>query len=279
VTWETAAIHVIHQATREHNNEDTEWKDELSRRMNIPKKIGHKEGEPFQNAHDPDVIKEHIPHNLPITTMMAAKYYTRAGDEHINGLLRKGKDSGLSDAEKQAAHEAIPHIDTLTRAHRLKRSLLLHRGAAFDKDTLNQILKPGHTFTDQGFTSTSGTPDFADEVADEVRRQRKGSHPVRFEIEAPKGSHGVNLARHSSFIGENEFLLPRGSAFTTISHKKDGRKHVVRVRLNTPEAAPDIPEKHWKKPLPKEMNAVAKQAGLRQGASDIIHGRGTVRIG
>jgi hypothetical protein len=197
-----------------------------------------------------------------MASRVAASWYSHRGDKIVHDFLRKkGKNS---DAANEAAHEMVPHLDHLTRANRLQKSIVLHRGGAFPKKLIQKMSKPGHIFKSPSFTSSSGESYTAEVFADDAMENApEGHEKVLFQIEAPKGSHGVPITRYSRYPCELEYLLPRGSKFETKSAQRDpDGTHVIKLRLKTPDKAPALPKKTWETPSGKEMHKVLQDSAL-----------------
>lgn len=172
---------------------------------------------------------------------------------NINGLLRRPEtyiqEAGLSSKEILNTKQDIQNLDLLMdKAPTLENPVVTYRGINYG-DVADQIssLKPGQSFQDLAFTSTS----FSIERATGFYSPRGG---VLLEIQNDVGTKGIVIdAFRGNGVSEEfvqkkivetdrlgphkpetemEWLLARGTKFEILEHKKDvyGRKTaVVRV--------------------------------------------------
>lgn len=196
--------------------------------------------ESFEDAED------HLPHyldkaqnkKLSPALKAAASWYTRQGDQNMNRFLRGMPDNDGKSGQSAAA-QMIPILDTYTRANRLDHDVLLYRGFTVNEAALKKMIKPGATYKDPGYMSTSTEKSTARSFARQTTSAN--SKKVILHIEAPKGSHAAYITPHSKFENESEFLVARGSTLKTVEHwEEDGFTH-VRVRLETPASYPKPP--------------------------------------
>jgi len=140
----------------------------------------------------------------------------------VNLALREGDDR-LFSSEKATADRIIPRLDSvIADAPPLKEEMTTYRGIWGAEETATfTSMKPGDTFTDLGFTSTSMNR----RIAENFARSDKANAGVVLEIVNPKGSKGIfPLAIRTEMtpqyvfdLSENEWLIPRGSAFRVLS--------------------------------------------------------------
>lgn len=167
-------------------------------------------------------------------------YRTTRDSYDINNHLRgtgpitqtwKTKMFGLS-AKQQAA---MDNLDKVIAGSRTKTDMVVMRGFGIDKgsgfgapQTVDSLFKPGSTFTDNGFMSTT----LASEVAE--RFSTKGGYVdddrVIMHIEVPKGSNGYYMPRKPGAYDEAEMVMPRGSRFT-VSKVEKIDKHMYKVHV------------------------------------------------
>jgi ADP-ribosyltransferase exoenzyme/Phage Mu protein F like protein len=150
----------------------------------------------------------------------------------VNLYLREGEfDRYTSVAKQGEVLNIIKQLDSVIKeAPVLNENMLTYRGIWGTKTTqFFTNLKPGDTFTDEGFISTSLNKDIAANFA----RYDKANGGIMLEIVNPKGTKGIfPLALRTEmipkYIGENEWLLPRNTKFKVVSI--EGR--TIRVVVN-----------------------------------------------
>ena len=141
-----------------------------------------------------------------------------------NTYLREGVWSVHDTAEKrELALQVIKDLSAvISRAPALENDMLAYRGIWGQKQTqFFTSLKPGDTFTDKGFVSTS----LNQTVAKDFARYEKANGGVLMEIVNPAGTEGVfPLATrveinetYAHAISENEWLLPKDTTFRVVS--------------------------------------------------------------
>jgi hypothetical protein len=144
----------------------------------------------------------------------ATKYCEDMWDKPINKNLRGGGDiSGYSRITEP--------LDILTVSGTLPDNTILHRnmGTTSDKAKL-AMLKPGATFTDKGYGSTS---------AGHLKYDHASS--VHATILAPKGTKAAIIGDHYGF-NEREILLPRNTTYRVKSHSvAEGDIHQVVLEI------------------------------------------------
>lgn len=147
----------------------------------------------------------------------AMRFYQSPGFALMNGQLRGldkkniKADVSFNDADLARARQASKDLTAAIRkAPPLTQPMTVYRG--FSADQFGN-LKPGDTFTDKGFVSTSLTND--------VGSVGKAAKPATAEIRLPKGA---KAAAGSS----REMVLPPGTKFKILSAgSKRGVPHYV----------------------------------------------------
>ena len=132
--------------------------------------------------------------------------YTGGGFEDINNYLR-GQTTKISAAHKNAIKNATAALEKST----VPENITVHRGIrAFGPFKDLKKLKPGSTFEDKGFGSTS------------MDESKLFGSDVKIKIHVPKGTKGAYIAKLSQFRAEKEFLLPPGTKYRikTVNAKK-----------------------------------------------------------
>lgn len=142
----------------------------------------------------------------------------------VNYYLREGGFDRYTGPKKQAEILNVIHqLDsTIKNAPSLNQDMLTYRGIWGQEATqFFTNLKPGDTFTDLGFSSTSLTK----QIALNFARYDRPNGGVVLEIVNPAGTKGVfPLAlraevtpQYVSATSENEWLLPRDTKFEVVS--------------------------------------------------------------
>jgi hypothetical protein len=143
----------------------------------------------------------------------------------INSALREGHDASkmpyVKDLDSLIASTSIPRDTTVFRG--------VHGNAVYAQ--LDK-LKPGESYIDKGYSSTSTNPDKAfgnDKIvaAKFTPAEARDLKIVQVQIALPKGSKGAAIGDHD----ESELLLPRNQKFTvqSIERHPDGRLRSVHV--------------------------------------------------
>lgn len=145
---------------------------------------------------------------------LATKTYTGEAYTEINGGLRSGK---IPPGHQQTVKE----LDSAIGQSTLPENTVLYRGMEMNS-TLRENIKPGATFTDKAYTSTSldqGNPD----------RFAGGENGAVMRVKAPAGQKGLALQSISDYPEEKEVLLPRGTSYKITSVTRDpstGRTYI-----------------------------------------------------
>ena len=137
--------------------------------------------------------------------------YTRNGYSRVNDMLRTGQDNyGYPDTDIM-----IDNIERGIDGYDLKDDIKVYRKSNAD---VYKNLKVGDTFTDDGFTSASVTPEIGGDFG-----------KANIEIDVGKGKGvGAFIGDLSSGYGdEGEFLLQRGTKYKVVG--KDGDKLKLEV--------------------------------------------------
>jgi hypothetical protein len=175
---------------------------------------------------------------IPTQTELEAIADYTSGSGHygnVNNYLRtKQWDKYTSAKEKEKVQNTIALLDkAITNAPTLQQNTLSYRGI-WGQEAVQEFgkLKPGDTYTDNGYISTSLNLGIARNFA----RADKANPGVILEIVNPAGTKGLfPLAsrveitpQYATAISENEWLLPRGTTFEVLEVK--GTNVKVRVK-------------------------------------------------
>ena len=133
-------------------------------------------------------------------------------DDDEKKMVKRYQDGAyamINRALRAGWRPKVPILDTvIEKAPRLKKPTVLWRGL---NGTKGLTLRPGTTFTDKGYVSTSGVMQRAAEFMLGAGCQSK--HPVMIRILAKKGQRGFWMKDAIGRTEEAEFVLPRGSRF------------------------------------------------------------------
>lgn len=155
-------------------------------------------------------------------------YISGNGEQVINGALRSGR------APSPEVAAAIAKVDKVTGSMRLTEPASMYRGIAMRPGF---TLKPGDTFTDNGFTSLSTSKNWAGAFADLSATGKSkylstatagtmpahaGGTPAILHFSLPAGQQ---LGPGDDSVGE--YVLPRGSTFKVTGRNPDGSLEVT----------------------------------------------------
>lgn len=168
---------------------------------------------------------------LPAGDVQRIADYKTLAYREVNAALRSGERMGKDDA---AVADVLDRA--ISGAPVLKGELTLFRGLSDEAIATLGGLRPGTTFSDKAFVSTSLNPNAASLFANE----EEGGVFVR--IRAPVGTRGLyadtgRVRREGRTQNEREFILPRGSRFRVVgsgdslSDKYGGTVPVIDVEV------------------------------------------------
>jgi hypothetical protein len=170
--------------------------------------------------------------NNPTEWSNALEEYTNGSGTYydINGMLREGQsyveDLRLSPNAVSVINGYIASLDALIdAAPPLPEPTLTYRGIVSPAADQFLALRPGDSFTDAGFVSTSWDRQVAENFTID-----KGAI---LEVINPAGTKGVSTLGYemevlNQYAPEKEWLLPRGTTFDVIG--KQGNVVTVKVR-------------------------------------------------
>lgn len=163
----------------------------------------------------------------------ALRYYQRFGDEHMNGLLRRGKvgaPGGVARAKLPDAETVQKSIDTMREIFadsKLAAPITVYRGVSTPKKLfpgMGEGSLVGRSFTDKGFTSTSADRKIA---ADFVPGEGSINDGVMLEIRVPEGTGAIQISNDAyngnaptAQSSEREILLEPGLRFRVVSDSR-----------------------------------------------------------
>jgi hypothetical protein len=152
-------------------------------------------------------------------------YTNGSGNYSLVNTFLRGDKSGFFASEISKAEKITSDLDSLiAKAPKLEESITTYRGIA-DKNLAEQLLKlkPGESFSDTAFVSTSLREDIAENFARfNGWEGKQGKSGVVVEIVNPAGTKGIfplgfRTEVDSTLAGransEQEFLLPRDTKF------------------------------------------------------------------
>lgn len=133
----------------------------------------------------------------------------------INQFLRGQKDKISKKDQK-----TIDNLNKALESSRVPENIVAYRGATpFGQFKDLSKVKPGSTFSDSGFGSTSLNPDGA----------FSGGKNVTFHVRIPKGAKGAYIASAADNPDEQEFLLPTKTKYKVVSVNQKTKTVIVEV--------------------------------------------------
>lgn len=177
-------------------------------------------------------------------------YMTQDGSHTINSALRHNRlppvphpPASIADDwwERENWEEAhpnrraeIPILDKMIARYSTSKPATIYRGFSMSDETAAK-LKPGSTFTDKGYVSTSSSLTWANRFAQlrstghaentlDIGVKALGGKPTIMKIHVPAGQH---MVPGETDIGE--FVLPRGSKYRVDDIEPDGTMNVTVV--------------------------------------------------
>lgn len=175
--------------------------------------------------------------------LLGFREYTKGQYKEINGLLRSPEKftaalpSEFRSNVLEYNQKNITTLDSLfDKAPPLETAAVVYRQVNGDYQTILESLKPGSTFQDLGYSSTTLNGGW---------NWLSGGNKLTIEIEAPAGTKGILVDgfreeltpklidkstrpdRKGEYL-EWEYILPRGTTFEIVEPVKDG---VLKVRV------------------------------------------------
>jgi len=159
--------------------------------------------------------------NLTRPERQAVTGYTGTDYEAINRRLRM--DGGRTSTRSQR----VMNMDSALAKGSAPRDVQMHRGTtarnlveAFDRGEY----RPGGTFVDHGFMSTSANPSVSDSFG--------AGRGIGFRVNIPKGSPGAYVGHISAFShNEAEFIIPRGTPMRITSVTREGGRRIIEMEV------------------------------------------------
>lgn len=170
-----------------------------------------------------------------VPTRRAINEYTGDGYKDMNDLLRGVKSEDdlleeLSESELAATKKDIRLIQKEMLKNPAPVDMVTYRLTSKDNFP---TLRKGMVFQDKGFTSTTVSAGYLDDVREELYGDEEDTDVLTMEIRVPKGTPGTYVTayqqRRNEFdTGEQEFLLKDGTKYRVVEvTERDGRDHVV----------------------------------------------------
>lgn len=154
------------------------------------------------------------------------------GYANIQAYLRTGKPKfGTFDAkEKAIADEVAKQVSSAIKKHPLEKPMTVYRGMKITKDDegskMYGDLKPGDTFQDKGFTSTSTNKKVGDKFAEKLNRS---DVQVVIEVSLKEGDPALPMDLYHKHESEKEILLDRNTKFKVVSVSE--RSGIKKIKL------------------------------------------------
>lgn len=179
---------------------------------------------------------------LPPEDAEALRGYTGNGAYGpVNSGLRESAERNKPGSKTyldKRYHEYVDHLDQAIARSPAPRDMVVYRGVNGETMTGSgrrdfADMKPGDTFTEHGFVSTSADP----KIGNDFSKGYGVRAGVELHIAVPKGFPAAPVP--SDFEAEKEFLLPRGAKYRVnkVEHLADGTT-VVHVTVATPDPLP-----------------------------------------
>lgn len=153
------------------------------------------------------------------------KNYTETDFTSINRRLRTG--GRLYQMTEDEFDEKVKQLDSALSKAEVPEPVIAYRGVIGDFAKKLGESKPGEVVTDLGYSSTSLREDKAVEFGGDNGISLTSNTMMRISV--PKGAKGayLNAARISTYTGENELLLMRGTKFRVIKTEKTGKDSYI----------------------------------------------------
>lgn len=146
----------------------------------------------------------------------------------VNGHLRNREE--LSSEDKKIFAQMKEAFD---QAPPLHKDVTAYRGAWLDPDTIAK-LKPGGTFQDKAFVSTSMNPKTAKAFSSDEMSPGGDEQPCHFTMKIPKGTKAIPISDipNVMYPNEKELLLDKSAKFKISKVEfKDGVHHIEMEKI------------------------------------------------
>lgn len=151
--------------------------------------------------------------------------------DHAEAMAKYKRGSAGNDALRTNAEEKNNHAQTHKHLDHVTNQALLHPTTvyrSFGREFDHSPLKPGHTFTDHGYTGTTPDPTVAKKYAGEGYGgwgAKETKHIAAIHLHPGVKAHYLDLPNHpmsqtTHFTGDKELLLHRGTTFK-VHHVED----------------------------------------------------------
>jgi len=171
--------------------------------------------------------------NLSKAEDQAVRSYQGYGYETINGTLRSGR---RGDADER---RIVRDLDSAMERSRLTEPVTTYRGMVAPPGShaasFIDGLRPGSTFTDSAYTSTTVDPKGVQRFLGNLGPQPRGTRQVQMTVRVPAGSRGIYMNRaapprgYTNFTKEYELLLARGGSYRVVSRSDKGTTTTIEV--------------------------------------------------
>ena len=205
------------------------------------------EAQPFIDAPHPTLAQQE-----------AATDYAGSGYSTLNEDLRSGAPLDKWSKKIQEG------LDSMFEKSSLNQDTTVYRRAKFDFGDV------GSVFVDKGYISTEHALDFAD-VEKAPRYSMNGKDlplggNTQLEIRVPAGYPAIDINQASGFDGgENEILLPRGTAFKVVSKERvEGTTHFGYTKAVLEVVPPGTTSEPDLTPAEKERQQVRENLSPKQ---------------
>jgi hypothetical protein len=158
-----------------------------------------------------DELEEMNISDVTMEDSKAVEVYAGMGFFDINQTLRAYEEPPLVET---GLKPLVEHLDSAIASNTLPRPVVAARGVWEDDDEVFSSLKPGDTFSDKAYVSTTLGP---------MSRIYPEERPaITLSIHIPEGANALFLDENlSENWDELELLLPRDSKFKVLSREDD----------------------------------------------------------
>ena len=157
----------------------------------------------------------------------SVNWYSGVGHDKINNALR-----GNAKMDQDTLDRTTGNIDRVMKRNRTSADVELHRGMLSEDEAGHAhlaSLKPGQTYTDKGYVSTTTDKGTAKNFGYGGKGQDTTT-AVSMDIRVPKGTPALHMgsARPHQGIDESEVLLGRNLTYRVVSRKDTpGHSHLT----------------------------------------------------
>lgn len=236
-----------------------------------------------------ETLAEHLATDAPAPNMKQYKHgdgYSGPGAKISAGIGAQGvefvgKKYGKDDALASHLNAALrydghtvavdEYVETVANGmhyainkSKLKGDSVLYRAAMMTPESVGR-LEVGDTYLDHGFVSSTKVPHVAEQYLAKRKKYAAGKVPVMIKIEAPAGTHAIDITAHKGF--DREVVLANDTEFEIKSiswNAAENRVDIVQTVKSQTGAKPrliaDKPNLDYTTLKPAELVALQRNA-------------------